>query len=234
MRGQNKSSAVMQQRQEARDALDDFPTPMWATRALCAALIAKGYDLGACVVREPCANRGYMVHPLGEYFGDVLASDVHDYGAGFQVMDYLFGFLPDSVDWTVFNPPFRLAQQFIERARATSAGVAVFVRSAFLEGEERYKTLFSQDPPDIVLQFSERVVIHKGVMRQAGEKYWDPDADEGRGKWKSASSATSYCWMIWLPKSGTAKENQTTFNWIAPCRPRFEREGDYAPLGDLS
>jgi hypothetical protein len=32
---QNRSSAVMQQRSEPHDSLDDFPTPPWATRALC-------------------------------------------------------------------------------------------------------------------------------------------------------------------------------------------------------
>lgn len=32
---QNTSYAVMQQRREAKDSLEDFPTPPWATRALC-------------------------------------------------------------------------------------------------------------------------------------------------------------------------------------------------------
>lgn len=31
---QNTSHAVMAQRVEAHDSLDDFPTPPWATRAL--------------------------------------------------------------------------------------------------------------------------------------------------------------------------------------------------------
>ena len=31
---QNTSYAVMAQRAEAKDSLDDFPTPPWATRAL--------------------------------------------------------------------------------------------------------------------------------------------------------------------------------------------------------
>lgn len=31
---QNTSHAVMAQRAEAHDSLDDFPTPPWATRAL--------------------------------------------------------------------------------------------------------------------------------------------------------------------------------------------------------
>ena len=37
---QNTSHAVMNQRREARDSLDDFPTPPWATRALCEHVIA--------------------------------------------------------------------------------------------------------------------------------------------------------------------------------------------------
>lgn len=120
MKGQNTSSAVMQQRKEARDALDDFPTPPWATRAMCEWLKKNYTHLDQMVCREPCANRGYMVEPLNEYFSDVLASDVHDYGAGFPVEDYLFGPEPTLVDFTMMNPPFRLAQQFIERALATS------------------------------------------------------------------------------------------------------------------
>ena len=41
--------------------------------------------------REPAANRGHMVRPLAEHFAHVSASDIHDYGAGYEVQDYLFG-----------------------------------------------------------------------------------------------------------------------------------------------
>ena len=224
----------MQQRQEARDALDDFPTPMWATRALCERLIRLGYDLRNSVAREPCANRGYMVGPLEEYYARVEASDVHDYGAGFLIEDYLFGPVPARVDWTVMNPPFRLAQQFIARAFESSAGVAVFVRSAFTEGVERWQTLFRTRPPDLILQFSERVVIHKGAMREPGVKYWDPDADAAEGRWKTASSATAYCWLIWLPDPLGETAGTTHFEWIGPARKALQRADDYAALGDMS
>lgn len=82
MTGQNTSSAVMQQRREGRDSLEDFPTPPWATRALCEWLDAQGFINNAVVdtCREPAANRGHMVQPLREYFASVEASDVHDYG----------------------------------------------------------------------------------------------------------------------------------------------------------
>ena len=38
---QNISHAVMAQRHEAKDSLDDFPTPPWATRALLEHVLEK-------------------------------------------------------------------------------------------------------------------------------------------------------------------------------------------------
>lgn len=222
---QNRSSAVMQQRREAHDSLDDFPTPPWATRALCEHLaLHSARRLGELTCREPAANRGYMFRPLNEYFAYVEGFDVHDYGAGFPVADFLFPTPLDQVDWTISNPPFRLAEQFIERALASSReGVAMLVRSAFLEGEERCEQLFSLLPPSQILQFSERVVMHKGVLRQAGSKYECPDT----GEMKRASSATAYCWLVWRFVCGKLPA-VTTFHWLPPCRRRLERDGDYA------
>lgn len=210
---QNRSSAVMQQRSEPHDSLDDFPTPPWATRALCEFLRAnwcpEPEDWETFTCREPAANRGHMVRPLREYFGKVLAADVHDYGVGFPQEDYLFGFMPALVDWTITNPPFRLAEQFIERACATSRhGVAMIVRAAFLEGQGRFERLFSVNPPSYVLQFTERVVMHKGRL-----------APEG-------STATAYAWLVWI--NG---EDDTRLSWIAPCRKLLERPEDYPSEG---
>lgn len=204
---QNRSSAVMQQRSEPHSSLDDFPTPPWATRSLCEWIEGRGYKLCDMTCREPAANRGHMVKALDEYFGTVWASDIHDYGSGFHVQDYLFG--EDHVgfvDWTISNPPFRLAEQFIHQALKNSRlGVAMIVRSAFLEGVGRYRDLFSTTPPDDILQFSERVVMHKGKLSAKG------------------STATAYCWLVWR----LAPQDRTSFHWIAPCRKRLERAEDY-------
>lgn len=205
---QNRSTAVMQRRVEAHDSLDDFPTPPWATRALCEFLVARGFNLGAMSCREPAANRGHMSAPLCEYFQTVEASDVHDYGVGFPQRDFLFPGDLESVNWTITNPPFRLAEQFIERACETSdVGVAMIVRGAFLEGQGRYERLFSTNPPSTVLQFTERVVMHKGRL-----------APEG-------STATAYAWLIW--DVGLPRLPCSTLHWIAPCRKRLERASDY-------
>jgi hypothetical protein len=208
MMGQNVSTAVMQRRTEAHDSLDDFPTPPWATRALCEFLRGEGEALGLQVVREPAANRGYMVRPLAEYFAPVEASDVHDYGMGWPVEDYLFpGNSERKVGWTITNPPFRLAEEFIEKARRTSLqGCAVIVRSAFLEGVGRHGRIFATWPPTFVLQFAERVVMHRGRVSADG------------------STATAYCWLVWR---FYAPRGPTQLRWIAPCRARLERPGDY-------
>ena len=208
-KSQNTSSAVMQQRSEPHDSLDDFPTPLWATRALCEWLRVhwadEPEDWQDFTVREPAANRGHMVRPLSEYFGTVEAADVHDYGAGYKLRDYLWDLKMPTVDWTITNPPFRLAEQFIARACASSRhGVAMIVRTAFLEGQERYANLFSRNPPSHVLQFTERVVMHKGKLAPKG------------------STATAYCWLVWI-----MGEEGTQFDWIKPCRKQLEKPEDY-------
>ncbi len=205
--GQNRSSAVMQQRAQPKASLDDFPTPPWATRALCEWLLERGAARKDQSCREPAANRGYMVRALGEYFGVILASDIQDYGAGFAVRDYVFPLDTDwaTTDWTITNPPFTLAEHFIEKALALSrSGVAVILRSAFLEGKGRYERLFRTTPPSDVLQFAERVPMVQGKV----------DIE--------AVSATSYMWLVW--RKGVP---ETRLHWIPPCREQLERPEDY-------
>lgn len=222
----NRSAAVMQQRAEAHDSLDDFPTPPFATRAVCEWLLSRNENIEQMTCREPAANRGFMARPLAEYFGEVLASDVHDYGAGYPVEDYLFGPIETlaPVDFTVTNPPFRLAEEFIARALETSRiGVAMFVRSAFVEGKDRYRRLFKKTPPTHVLQFTERVVLLRNRLVRSGAPDF-ANIDPVTGKPRKASSATSYCWLVWLRWDAP---QVTRFEWIPPTRLILERPGDY-------
>jgi hypothetical protein len=235
MSGQNSSSAVMQQRRAdgaerraGRDvapaALDYFPTPPWATRALCEFLQGiQREDLRGMSCWEPAAGEGHMARPLQEYFGDVRATDVHAYSArADDVADFtLAPMVADeigSVDWVVTNPPFRLALDFIRAATAVSRkGFAMLVRGAFLEGADRHRQLWSVFPPAYVLHFAERVVMLEGRLVQAGAR--DPFADKPGTK---ASSATAYVWLVWL-----AGQFDTRTRWLGPCRQRLERPGDY-------
>lgn len=207
---QNTSHAVMAQRVEPIDSLDDFPSPPWSVRALCEQIIPKGY-LGGSVL-EPAANRGYLVKGLKDYFETIDGSDIHDYGAGFPVADFLQGKISKEYDWKITNPPFNRAAEFVKRGcEVASFGVAVLVRASWLEGQKRYAGLFKINPPSIVAQFVERVPMVKGRC--------DP----------KASTATAYAWVVWI--DGYHSTPRTDYRWIEPCRKKLERPGDYDVLG---
>lgn len=207
----NRSTAVMQRRFEPRDSLDYFPTPAWATRALCQYLdVIEDASLHQLRCWEPACGEGHMARPLAESFETVFASDIHGYGYG-QQLDFLSHYEGPQWNWIVTNPPFRLAAEFAHTAieRATH-GVALLVRTAFLEGIERYQNLFSVKKPHAILQFTERVSIVKGRVD------------------KTASSATAFCWIVWRcrpwkPDAGSVP----AMVWIPPCRRKLERAGDY-------
>ncbi len=63
---QNKSHAVMAQRTEAMDSLDDFPTPPWATRALFEHALDVGGELRLQSCLEPACGVGHMGKVLKE------------------------------------------------------------------------------------------------------------------------------------------------------------------------
>jgi hypothetical protein len=121
-----------------------------------------------------------MAQVLSEYFGAVRASDVFDYGYG-EVQDFLNGLSGvQSVDWIVTNPPFRLAEDFFERAsQIARKGVALLTRTVFIESVGRYERVFNRTPPSVVLQYAERVPMVKGRVD------------------RKASTATGYAWLVW-------------------------------------
>lgn len=205
---QNTSTAVMQRRVAGTDHLYFYPTPPWATRALCNWIEANSGCLDHLSAWDPACGEHDMVKPLKEYFFSVAATDIAPHKGGHEVIDFL---RPTAarVGWIITNPPFKLAEQFaltaLERA---NRGVALLVRTAFLEGTGRYSRLFSSSPPSDILQFTERVVMHHGKLSQFG------------------STAMAHCWVVWRQSQETHRFG-TRFHWIAPCRKRLERDSDY-------
>lgn len=234
--GQNRSSAVMAQRKEAHDSLDDFPTPPWATRAFIEHVLipwrlSYSFMLTTMTAWDPACNRGFMARPLAEYFADVKATDIHDYGyAGHQkTVDFLWpGSEQDlgDIDFVITNPPFRLADQFIERAFDLNLeGFAFLMRTAFLEGDGRHTRIFSRFAPTVVAQFSERVVMHKGKIVDPNIAVPVEDKKSGETVMRKPSTATSYMWFAWL--NGRKLNRTSELVWIPRCRQELEREGDY-------
>ena len=200
---QNTSHAVMAQRIESRESLDDFPTPPWATRALLEHVIGANQNTLSCL--EPACGAGHMARPLSEYFSYVEARDISSYTFG-KIEDFLSSKPQEKWDWIITNPPFRLAENFIKHAlKKINVGAAFLVRTTFIESVGRYNRLFIENPPSIFAQFVERVPMVKGRLD------------------RTASTATGYCWLIWY------KENELPPNlvWIPPCRKQLEYPSDY-------
>ena len=113
---QNRSHAVMAQRTEAKISRDVFPTPPWATRGLFEHVISEFGPFANQSALEPACGAGHMAKVLQDYFSEVHAADVHPYGFG-TVRDFLAApYKANSVDWVITNPPFRLAEEFVQRS----------------------------------------------------------------------------------------------------------------------
>lgn len=246
---QNRSHAVMAQRQMALEAeeyedfpgqaeLDDFPTQPWAGRALIRHL-TKVWELppmhfNSLICWEPAANRRYLSGALAESFSTVFCSDIYDYGFNMLRHDFLSSALPQRLierpDWIITNPPFNQGCEFVERAlEIAHEGVAMFVRTSFLESDTRYQALYANRAPTLIAQFVERVPLLKG---RCNNRVIDPKT----GEEKAASSATSYAWIIWRRQFPPSEEHavnpwqfgrgMSPFSWIAPCRAELERPAE--------
>ncbi len=197
----------MAQRTEPDDSPDDFPTPPWATRALIEHVIGDKKSLAKQVCLEPACGAGHMSRALSEYFRGVSSSDAFEYGFGLK-RDFLSEpYQNGSFDWVITNPPFRLAEQFIDHAlRISRLGVAILARTVFLESVGRHNRLFRERPPTKFAQFSERVPMFKGRL----------DATK--------STATGYAWLVWEKYT----HDLPRLMWIPPCRKSLEKPNDYA------
>jgi hypothetical protein len=184
----NGARSVMGSRVEPDDSLDYFPTPPWATRALCEHVLPQvvvgWFDVDirkSCW--EPACGEGHMSKVLKEYLWKVQETDVFDYGTHGVIYDFLDeGNPPFTCDWIITNPPFgdRTIPFILRAIDLARVGVAMFVRLQILEGQERYEKIFNLHPPTLVAFFSERVNLCKGR--------WDPDG----------TTATAYVWLVWM------------------------------------
>jgi hypothetical protein len=206
--------SIMSSRREPDGSLDYFPTPPWATRALFEHVLSGGprrVELASSLAWEPACGEGHMAEVLGEYFAEVIASDIHDYGYGDHVVDFLVCeqlARKDDADWIITNPPFGdNSEAFVLKALdLAQLGVAVFVRLQWLESGGRYERIFRDNPPTQIAFFAERVNLCKGR--------WEPEG----------STATAYIWLVWI--KGQSPRPPL---WIPPvCRAQLQRPDDAA------
>lgn len=125
-----------------RQREDYYATEPKATEWLCKLERFEGRIL------EPSCGEGHMSEVLKAAGYDVASRDLVDRGYG-EVADFL---AIDNLAWDgniVTNPPYRYAQEFVEKALSIipeGKKVAMFLKLTFLEGKGR-RALFRSTPP---------------------------------------------------------------------------------------
>lgn len=168
---------------------DWFVTPASVTQALL------DREVFTPTVWEPACGDGAMVRVIEKAGYRCVATDLYDRGCGAGIADFMAAdaLLADSV---IFNPPFKLAGQFVIKALDLGARkVAMLGRIAFLEGGGRHASLFKDRPPCRIWAFS-----HRQTM-------WAGGVDRPPG---SNGGAIAFAWFVW--EKGHAG---TQTGWIA-------------------
>ena len=136
-------------------------------------------------VWECACGEGHLSKVLEDAGYNVKSTDLMDRGFGETGIDFLS---IDNLEWNgdiITNPPYRYAQEFIEKAlQIIPEGnkVAMFLKIQFLEGKRR-KKLFLSQPPKTVYVSSSRLLCAKNA--------------EFEKMIAGGGSAVAYAWYIW-------------------------------------
>lgn len=169
------------------DGPDYFPTPAWATFALADNERFDG-DIWECA----CGD-GAMSEVFEEVGYNVTSSDLYDRGFGEAGVDFLTA--NRKSDNIVTNPPYNCAERFVRSGiQNAERKFALLLRLAFLEGANRARTIFSENPPSRVWVFSERITFYPAGANRKG------------------SGTTAYAWFVW----DKSAPNNTNLKWLKP------------------
>jgi hypothetical protein len=162
---------------DGRPSDDWYPTPVMATEALLRVEKFSGSVL------EPACGDG-AISKIFEAHGFIVKStDLINRGYGEAPYDFVSKDYPFNADNIITNPPFSLAQEFIECSlERTTQKVVMLGKLQLLESAKR-KTLFETTPLEKVWIFSKRI-----TMARNGEYE------------KYSSSMICFAWFVWNHK----------------------------------
>jgi hypothetical protein len=112
---------------------DCYSTPPEAVRALLAV------EHLPHRIWEPCVGRAAIADVLKDAGHEVVGTDLIDYGIGYPGgIDFLLERAgPPGIDTVCTNPPYALAQQFVEKAIELVPRAYFLLRLAFYESQRR-------------------------------------------------------------------------------------------------
>lgn len=168
---------------------DYYPTPSWATQKLLDAEKFTGS------IWEPACGDGSMSDIIAANGFQVYSSDLIDRGFGDTNVDFLKDTFLTRYDNIITNPPFNLAEEFLDQAyNLANHKIALLLRLSFLEGKGRYKSVYSKFPPSKILVFSSRVTFYPA------------------GQVTGGGGTTAYAWYVWDKQYS----GPTIIDWLSP------------------
>ena len=171
-----------------REGTDFYPTPDNCTIALIN-FMKPSKDK---VIWEPACGEGHMSKCLESLGYSVISTTIIDQGFGLTGVDFL-GEMQKRGDLIITNPPFKLAEEFINHSISLDVPFAFLLKSQFWHSKRRM-SLFNKHKPMAVLPLT-----------------WRPDFLFGK---KSGSPTMDCLWTVW----GSKPSQTTTFQPLAkPC-----------------
>lgn len=204
---------------EERRENDYYPTPPIATYCLL-----RSSDVPASVW-EPAAGRGHVSVELIRNGHAVVSTDLYEHENPLLKIrtgvDFLRSGIPTvssgspKIEAIVTNPPYNkeMAEKFARRALELQVPfVALLARLQFLTGKNRYKRLFSNNPPTDVMVMTRRVQCFD-------EKINSDPMDQLGGM-------IEYAWYVWDRRK---QSGETVLKWIDVDRLMTEMIGADRP-----
>ncbi len=152
---------------------DCYETPPCALEALM-----RVEALPPCIW-EPACGPGALVRVLQAHGHHVIASDIRQYGHN-EVMDF-FDTTSAIAKCILTNPPFKIAQKFVEHALKLCPTVYMLGRLTWLESTRRTSILENDRLA--------RVYVFRNRLPMMHRRGWDGPKD---------TSAIAYAWFCWV------------------------------------
>lgn len=193
---------------QPREKDDFYRTPPGATLALL------DVEKFPAKIWEPACGDGALSNILLGRGFEVVSTELIDRSYGETGRDFLLEreLLAPAI---ITNPPFKLADEFVLHGLNLGAEkVAIFMRLAWLEGEERRKRLWSHRPPARIWVFSSRQTLWRGD---------DPEP-------KSTGGAIAFAWYVW--ERGVIRT--PSVGWLTTGSTATAKKRDKSMLGKMS
>ena len=152
-----------------RNESDFYPTPPDVTYALLN-FLKLSYQ--KTVIWEPACGEGHMLDQMKKMGYSAFGTDIN------TGTDFLTADAPRYFTWIITNPPFSLADQFVQRCFEYKRPFALLLKSQYWHAKKRLET-FRKCPPTWVLPLT-----------------WRPDFCFGE---RGGSPTMEVMWCVWDP-----------------------------------